>query len=257
MAIFNTGNPWKDRTLASGAHLGSSLAVAALAAALVFFIWYPYPYREVSGGRELFFLVVAVDVVLGPLLTFAVFNHQKSWKSLQRDLAVIVVLQLAALAYGLWTVAVARPVHLVFEYDRFRPIHAIELDDARLAKAPEPLRALPWTGPTPMGVRPLVGSEKIDATMLELSGVHLGLQANFWQAYEASRANVIKVGKPLAELRKRFPAQSALIDEAVRDAKRTDTQLLWVPMVSRKEFWTVLVDAQTARPLAFLPIDSF
>ena len=66
MAMFNTGHPWKDRALAAFAHLGLSLAVAALAAALVFFVWYPYPYNEVSGGRELFFLVVAVDVVAVP-----------------------------------------------------------------------------------------------------------------------------------------------------------------------------------------------
>jgi hypothetical protein len=254
MAIFNTGNPWKDRALAAGAHLGMSLAVAALAAALVFFVWYPYPYREVSGGRELFFLVVAVDAVLGPLLTFAIFNHKKAWKSLQRDLVVIVLLQVTALAYGLWTVAVARPVHLVFEYDRFRPIHAIEVEESELAKAPATLRALPWTGPTSIGLRPLVGNEKMDATMIALNGVHLGLQAQYWQPYEASRADV---GKPMAELHKRFTKEAALINEAVQSAGRVDAQLLWVPMVARKDFWTVLVDAQTAQPLAYLPIDSF
>ena len=257
MALFNTGNPWKDRALAAFAHLGLSLAVATVAAALVFFVWYPYPYREISGGRELFFLVVAVDVVLGPLLTFAVFNRNKPLKELKLDLAMIIALQLAALAYGLWTVAVARPVHLVFEYDRFRPIHAIEIEESQLAKAQPQLRQLSWTGPSPLGLRPLVGNEKIDATMAALAGVHLGLQAQYWQAYELCRAEVLKTGKPMAELRQRFAAQSALIDDAVRGARRSDAQLLWVPMVSRKEFWTVLVDAQTAQPLAFLPIDSF
>jgi hypothetical protein len=257
MALFNTGNPWKDRTLAATAHLGMSLAVAALAAALVFFVWYPYPYREISGGRELFFLVVAVDVVLGPLLTFAVFSHQKPWKSLQRDLGIIVVLQLAALAYGLWTVAVARPVHLVFEYDRFRPIHAIEVDGSQLEKAPPALRSLPWTGPTAIGLRPLIGNEKMEATMAALSGLHLGLQAQYWQTYEDSRAEVIKVGQPISVLRQRFAKETVLIDEAVRSAGQAETQLRWLPMNGRKDFWTVLIDAQTAQPLAFLPLDSF
>ncbi len=257
MTPFNTGNPWKDRALAAGAHLGLSLAVSAVAAALVFFVWYPYPYSEISGGRELFFLVVAVDVVLGPLLTFAIFNHKKAWKSLQRDLLVIVALQLSALAYGLWTVAVARPVHLVFEYDRFRPIHAIEMDGSLLAKAPEAMRSLSWTGPTAIGLRPLIGNEKMEATMIALNGIHLGVQAQYWQPYEASRAQVLKVGKAMPELRKRFAKEAPLIDAAVRSAGRTEAQLLWVPMVARKEFWTVLVDVQTAQPLAFLPIDSF
>jgi hypothetical protein len=257
MAIFNTGNPWKDRALAAGAHLGMSLAVAALAAGLVFFIWYPYPYREISGGRELFFLVVAVDVVLGPLLTFAIFNHKKPWKELKRDLSIVVLLQLAALAYGLWTVAVARPVHLVFEYNSFRPVHAIDMEPEILAKAPKNLQNLPWTGPSLLGLRPLVGNESAEATMAALSGAHLSMQAQYWQPYEASRAEVLKASKPMAELRQRFAKDAALIDQTVKNAGKPEAQLVWLPMHGRKDFWTVLLDAQTAQPLAYMPLDSF
>jgi hypothetical protein len=255
--MFNTGNTWKDRAQAAGAHLGMSLTVAALAAALVFFVWYPYPYREISGGRELFFLVVAVDVVLGPLLTFAVFNRAKPWKSLQRDLVVIVVLQLAALAYGLWTVAVARPVHLVFEYDRFRPIHAIEVDQASLDKAPAGMGDLPWTGPSTIGVRKLEGSEVLDATMIALGGVHLALQAQYWQPYAKSQEQALKAGKPVAELRQRFAQHKALIDQAVAESGRPEAQLLWLPMHGRTDFWTAFIDAKSAEPVSFIPLDSF
>ena len=41
-------------------------------------------------------------------------------------IAVVALIQLVALGYGLWTVFIARPVHLVFEIDRFRVVHAIE-----------------------------------------------------------------------------------------------------------------------------------
>ena len=126
---------WKERLGAAGIHLGISLAIAALAALLVFGLWYPYPYREISGGRELFLLVVSVDVILGPLITLAVFNRAKPWMELRRDLAVVALIQLAALGYGLWTVSVARPVHLVFEIDRFRVVHAIDVDEAQLGQA--------------------------------------------------------------------------------------------------------------------------
>src|SRR5918993_3549413 len=106
---------WGARGRAAGIHFGISLAVALVAGLLVFALWYPYPYREISGGRDLFLLVVAVDVVLGPLITFAIFNRAKGWPHLRRDLAVVALLQLAGLGYGLWTVHLARPVHLVFE----------------------------------------------------------------------------------------------------------------------------------------------
>ena len=49
------------------------------------------------------FLVVGIDVVLGPLLTLIVFHPKK--KSLIWDLAVIVAVQLGALGYGVWVMA--------------------------------------------------------------------------------------------------------------------------------------------------------
>ena len=78
----------------------SSLLTICFAALLVFGIWYPYPYREISGGRELFLLVITVDVILGPLITLAVFNRKKPRSELRRDLAIVALLQLGALGYG-------------------------------------------------------------------------------------------------------------------------------------------------------------
>lgn len=57
---------WNERLRASGIYLGISLAIAGLVAALVFGLWYSYPYRDISGGRELFILMVVVNVVMVP-----------------------------------------------------------------------------------------------------------------------------------------------------------------------------------------------
>ena len=50
---------WNDRLRASGIHLGISVAIAMLAALLVFLVWYPYPYPHmtvnegvIGGGME-------------------------------------------------------------------------------------------------------------------------------------------------------------------------------------------------------------
>ena len=84
----------QDRFKASGIHLCISLTIALLAAALVGGVWYPYPYREISGSRELFLIVVAVDVILGPLITLTVFNRTKPWPELRSDLAIVALIQL-------------------------------------------------------------------------------------------------------------------------------------------------------------------
>ena len=77
---------WRQRLRAAGVHLGLCALVALMAAVLVFFLWYPYPYRVISGGRELFQLVVGVDVIVGPLITFAIFDRAKPRTELRRDL---------------------------------------------------------------------------------------------------------------------------------------------------------------------------
>lgn len=43
---------WKTRLKAAALHRGISLLTAGCAVWLVLGVWYPYPYREISGERE-------------------------------------------------------------------------------------------------------------------------------------------------------------------------------------------------------------
>jgi hypothetical protein len=249
---------WQTRLRAAGIHLGLSMLVAALAAVLVFAIWYPYPYREISGGRELFLLVVSVDVILGPLITLTVFDRRKSTRELVIDLAIVAAVQLSALSYGLWTVFVARPVHLVFEIDRFRIVHAVDVPAQLLPRAPADVDALPLTGPTLLAVRPFRdAAEKFDATMAALGGAEIGTRPDLWQPYAQAQSRVLAAAKPVTRLKARFPAQSAQIDAVLRSAGRTAETTAYLPLVGRKSFWTAFVDPANASVVAFMPLDSF
>ncbi len=254
----SSGFAWKERLKAAGIHLCISVLVATLAAAIVFGLWYPYPYREIAGGRELFFLLVTVDVILGPLITFSVFNRKKPWTELRRDLAIVGLLQLGALGYGMWTVFSARPVHLVFEIDRFRVVHAIDVPEELLNRTPVNIDPFPLTGPTLLGMRPFRdNNESMEATMLALRGVTLGSRPDFWQSYEQSRADVLRAAKPLALLKARS-ALAPVVDAEMQKLGRTSLEgLAYVPLVARKTFWTVVIDAKTADVIAYLPVDSF
>ena len=249
---------WKVRLRAAGVHLCISLAIAVLAAVLVFGFWYPYPYREVSGGRELFLIVIAVDVILGPLITLAIFNVSKPLRELRLDLAVVALIQLAGLGYGLWTVSLARPAHLVFEIDRFRVVHVVEIPENLLDKAPPGVVVMPLSGPTLLAVRPFRDeAEKFDATMVALRGVALGVRPDLWQLYDDARPAVLKSGRPVAELKTRWPNRAAEIETLLKELGRSPATTLWVPMASRRVFWTVFVDSNTAQVVGFLPLDSF
>ncbi len=249
---------WRDRFQASAVHFALSLGIATFAALLVFGIWYPYPYREISGGRELFLLVVAVDVILGPLITLAVFNRTKPWSELRRDLAVVAALQLAALVYGLWTVYAARPVHMVFEYDRLRVVHAIDVAPELLAQTPSSINALPLTGPTLLALRPFKdGQEKMNATMAALQGVSLASRPDLWQPYDQGIPEILRTAKPATELKTRFPNQREEIERVLAEAGRKPEGLLYLPLVGRKSFWTVFLDPIDAHIVVTMPLDSF
>ena len=187
----------RQRARAAGLHLLVSALLAAAAAALVFGLWYPGIYRLASGGRDLFLLVTSVDVILGPLLTFAVFDLAKGWKHLRRDLAVIGVIQTAALVYGLHTVYIVRPVAMVFEVDRFRVIAAADVYLPELPKARTDYRSLPLTGPWLLGTRaPKAGDERNDAIFMGLEGIDRANRPKFWQPYADSLPEVLAKSRP-------------------------------------------------------------
>jgi len=249
---------WKERGRAASIHLAISLVVAGLAALLVFGQWYPYPYRELSGGRELFLILVAVDVMMGPLITLFIFNRAKPLRELRLDLVVVGALQLAALGYGLWAVSLARPVHLVFEFDRFRVVHAADVAPELLDKTPPGIDALPVWGPTMLSVRPFKDEEeKFSATMAALQGVSLASRPDLWQRYEEAAPRVRAAARPVSELLGRFPGQAEAVNQALKSADRKPENTVFLPMVGRKAFWTAFVDPATAQVVGFMPLDPF
>ena len=260
LTMFTTALHWKSRLTAAGIHLGISLILASLAAALVFGVWYPYPFREISGGRSLFMLIVSVDVVLGPLLTLAVFNRNKPLAELRRDLVIIALLQLTALTYGLWTVAVARPVYLVFEVDRYRVVHAIEVHPDSLVNAPPALQELSWTGPKLISLRDFKNDEeRSDLTLAAARGLQISELPHMWQSHEQAIPAIQARARSLNELRQRFPERTDEIDLALRSAGHstgnTDS-VVYLPLVSRgSQYWTALLDRQTTEIIAYLPLD--
>lgn len=247
-----------EKLRASGIHLGLSVLVAALVAAMVFLVWYPYPYRLISGGRDLFLMVIAVDVIIGPLITFVVFSEKKQRRELIADFSVVIIIQLAALGYGMWTVYIARPVYLVFEYNRVVVVHAADVDVAHLSDAPVGYRAIPLAGPKLLSLRQFKdATEKFDSTMLALGGGPLSAQPRLWQSWDDSRAEIIREAKPVNQLKQKFEDQAENIDGYIRKISIPEDEILYLPLLSRRDAWTALIDKKSSRPIGFIPLDSF
>lgn len=256
--IFLGGLHVYSRPRASAIHLAFSAILAAICAALVFLLWYPAPYGAMSGVSGVFLMMLGVDVVLGPLVTWVVFNPAKPRAELLRDLAVVVLVQLAALSYGMWTVFAGRPVHAVFEYDRIRMVHANEIPEEFLRQVPPGIEAFPLTGPTLLALRPFKNNgEQMSAVFAALNGVQMSARPELWMPYSHAVPEILKAAKPLGALTAAKPAFAVPLQEALRAHHRTADNTVYLPLASRAGFGTALLDATTGEPVALLPLDSF
>ena len=153
---------------------------------------------------------------------------------------------------------VARPVHMVFEINRFRVVHAVDVPLQLLPRTPSGVIALPLTGPTMLGLRPFRdGSERMEATVAAVNGLHLGVRPDLWQPYSNSVVDVLTEAMSTTRLKQRFTGQSAEIDRVLSAVGRSANNTVYLPLVAPKFFWTVFLDPVTAEVVATMPLDPF
>ena len=240
-------------------HFAVCLLVASLVAATVFGLWFPGDYRIFSGGTELFQLVVGVDLVLGPLITLAVFDPKKRAALMFGDLAVIAALQLGALGYGMHMVSISRPVVLALEEDRFRVVPASGVYEKELLSAPADLRSLSLTGPRLVRSRmPTDPDKKFEAVALGLSGYDIGTRPSLWTHWDAAaRGEALAHAKPFATLARRYPTRQRDLDAAITATGRALRALVYIPMITFRGDWIALLDGTSGDVVGFAPFDGF
>lgn len=252
----------KAATKAALLHFLGSVLVATVAAVLVFLVWYPHPYGLLSGGLKLFLILVTVDVVCGPLLTLVLFNPKKPRRELVTDMSLVVVIQLAALAYGMHTVHQARPLFLVHEVDRFRVVGLPDYQGhdvtQALASLPPALRPAFTSGPVTVGVRPPDSKEERQGVLFEsmYGGRDYAQRPEFYVPYDSAyQLLVLNRAKPLAAFVERFPELANDADSLLRSTGVKLDVAKFLPVLHKQE-WVAVMDAQ-ARIIGFLPGDGF
>ena len=243
---------------AAAVHFLLSIVVAGISGLLVFNLWYPFPYRELSGGRELFLIVIAVDIVCGPLLTLVLFNPTKPKAELGRDLGLVILIQLGALGYGLWTVWQARPLFLVFEVDRFKVISSPDWRGNLITHWPSTLQPRWWVGPATVAIRAPKDEQERKTVMFESieGGRDYAERPEFYIPYESTAAAKAFVrAKPLSVFLQKQPQEQAAADQLSKDKGLNITKLLYLPVVARQD-WVAVLDSN-GLVVGFLKGDGF
>lgn len=174
------------------------------------------------------------------------------------DMASIIIVQFATLIYGGWTVLQARPIYMVFEIDRFRTVHTIDVPSYLPKSTHAQFQSLPLRGPKLIAVRPFKNEqERIDATFFALQGLNLGAHPDLWVPFEAEVSKLIKEAKPINDLMLKKQALAPLIQSSILDLGVSASDVRYLPVAGREAFWTVLVHTTSGRPLKYLPIDPY
>jgi len=116
-------------------HSVLTLVISIISAGIVFFIWYPGQLSDLLNSTEIYLLVLLIEVCLGPLMSLVIFNPSKPRAELIRDYSLIGIIQISALAYGIHTTYIARPVYTIFVVDRIEVVSAFELEAADIQES--------------------------------------------------------------------------------------------------------------------------
>lgn len=111
-----------NRYQAFAIHMLISLVIFAILLVCITQFWYPGILFDTGNGWKAIALIVGIDLILGPLLTLIVFNHNKN--TLKMDLWIIALVQTAALAYGTWTIHSSRPLAIAYINKSFNTFYA-------------------------------------------------------------------------------------------------------------------------------------
>lgn len=277
-----TSNPSRLRFAAHWAfsHLLISLIVAALAAVLVFGLWYPAPWRQMLGVASLFGLIVLADVVCGPLLTLVLASPKKSQRERLLDISLVALIQLGALGYGLFSVYGARPVVLAFEVDRLVVVTANEVQVEQLPQAPKDLQVHQWSGVRHVALRKAMSNEEFFQSVDgSLQGVTPAMRPERWRPFAEASAAMALRAKPLEGLLRKLESRAfaggsgsqvkAGIDEALPMTQLSAlnksiastglhiSALRYLPLTSSKNReWVALLNAAT-EVVGYAPVDGF
>jgi hypothetical protein len=136
----------KSRLKAFAWHFTGSAGVLVVVLGTLYFGWYRWPGWYLTGVLHVLPVVVAVDLIIGPLLTFVIASSKKSSRELGRDIACIVAVQIVALGYGSVTLWHGRPLYYAFSENTLSVIQAMDLEpqDVELGRQTNPVFAPYW-----------------------------------------------------------------------------------------------------------------
>lgn len=222
-------------------HLSISFFIALLVVSLVFFIWYPSPLANAVGVTHIFLMLLAIDVIIGPLLGLLVYKERK--KSLKFDLSVIIIIQIAALCYGVFSIEQGRPAWLVFYADRFELVRKNDIILENIDQVQPQFQQISWTGPQFAAVKLAVSPQQRQNDMFTevLGGISITQRPERYVKLTQAKNQIQQRALPLVELQQYNPKTE--VEKTLAKYPNADA---WLPLKANAVDMVVLVNKESA-----------
>lgn len=222
-------------------HLFISFLIALLVIVLVFFIWYPSPLAIAVGVTYIFLMLLVIDVILGPLLGLLVYKEGK--KTLKFDLSVIILIQIAALCYGVFSIEQGRPAWLVYNVDRFELVRKNELVDSNIQQAQSEFQKPSWFKPQYVATEFAKDTQQRNDEMFAevFSGISIAQRPERYVELTQAKTQIQQRALPLVELQQYNPKTD--VEKTLAKYPKANA---WLPLKANAVDMVVLVNKESA-----------
>lgn len=229
-------------------HLTLSFIIALVVLGVVFYCWYPTPLAKAVGVTDIILMLFAIDIIVGPLLGLLVYKEHK--KTLKFDLIVIILIQISALMYGIYSLEQGRPAWIVYNVDRFELVRKNEIINEHIEKAQPQYKHPSLLKPQYVMVEVATDIQKRQADLFTevLGGVSLSQMPDRYIEFDNK---ALVQGKNILNIRKLYEYNEALSVRKILDD--SPTAVGFVPLKASQIDMTVLLDAQ-GKPLAIVDL---
>lgn len=239
----------KTKLKAAAFHLAASGLLVSLYLAIVHFQWYPYPFFIIENTWEVIWLIIAIDLVLGPLLTLIVYRPNKP--NLKFDLSAIILIQLSALSWGAWTTFDVRPAYVVFDNGRATILNHKEvsrkaIEDPRLLQSNR-------AGPQLVFLRPANSQEEFKEQMdLAFAGTDPIYQEKFYNAIDEHKETLLAQGIDIEKRMEEHPQLAASVKQYLQKNNRILTNVAFFLIRGRNENSIIILSRPEAEIIGHL-----
>lgn len=216
-------------------HLLISALVIGSLFVLIYFVWYPEPFQVLEGVEQVTIIILLVDLVLGPILTFALYKPGK--KGLMMDLSLIALIQIGALVYGAEIIYSERPMYVSFSYDQFKTVQAKDVDLSQIQS--DEIKSHFFRAPIYVNVKMPGDSEKLKQILsgVQSKGKNIFAMSQLYQPFAAHFQSATKHASFINpdKLSKNHPEKNAELQQFRDKAKISNSDIRLLPVQGSKK----------------------